>query len=107
MCGWFAARCDLILLLFDPYKLDISDEFKSVISTLRGHDDKVGHARRGSACLAAARKGRPLPCAQPVPGWRVVPGRTRSGTGAPHALPVGQHPSAAAAGPGCRRCGWC
>ena len=27
VCGWFAARCDLILLLFDPYKLDISDEF--------------------------------------------------------------------------------
>ncbi|KAI3433598.1 hypothetical protein D9Q98_003408 [Chlorella vulgaris] len=41
VCGWFAARCDLILLLFDPYKLDISDEFKAVISTLRGHDDKV------------------------------------------------------------------
>lgn len=41
VCGWFAARCDLILLLFDPYKLDISDEFKAVISTLKGHDDKV------------------------------------------------------------------
>lgn len=38
---WFAGRADLILLLFDPYKLDISDEFKSVIATLRGHDDKV------------------------------------------------------------------
>ena len=30
VCGWFAARCDLILLLFDPYKLDISDEFRAV-----------------------------------------------------------------------------
>ncbi|KAL5988046.1 EH domain-containing protein 1 [Asimina triloba] len=39
--SWFAARCDLILLLFDPYKLDISDEFKRVIGSLRGHDDKI------------------------------------------------------------------
>ena len=30
VCGWFAARCDLILLLFDPAKLDISDEMKQV-----------------------------------------------------------------------------
>lgn len=41
VCTWFAARSDLILLLFDPHKLDISDEFKSVIASLRGHDDKV------------------------------------------------------------------
>jgi len=41
VCEWFASRCDLILLLFDPYKLDISDEFKQIINTLRGHDDKV------------------------------------------------------------------
>ncbi|KAE9596381.1 putative Dynamin superfamily, P-loop containing nucleoside triphosphate hydrolase [Lupinus albus] len=39
--SWFAAKCDLILLLFDPHKLDISDEFKRVISSLRGNDDKV------------------------------------------------------------------
>ncbi|KAJ1415765.1 Protein kinase domain [Sesbania bispinosa] len=26
--SWFAAKCDLILMLFDPHKLDISDEFK-------------------------------------------------------------------------------
>mmetsp|Transcript_17926 Transcript_17926/g.38464 ORF Transcript_17926/g.38464 Transcript_17926/m.38464 type:complete len:626 (+) Transcript_17926:389-2266(+) len=41
VCTWFATRCDLIFLLFDPYKLDISDEFKQVITSLRGHDDKV------------------------------------------------------------------
>ena len=29
--------------MFDPHKLDISDEFKQVISTLKGHDDKVGN----------------------------------------------------------------
>ncbi|KAI8552907.1 hypothetical protein RHMOL_Rhmol06G0304900 [Rhododendron molle] len=39
--SWFASKCDLILLLFDPHKLDISDEFKRVISSLRGHDDKI------------------------------------------------------------------
>ena len=38
---WFAERADLILLLFDPHKLDISDEFKAVIASLRGQDDKV------------------------------------------------------------------
>ncbi|CAM0902368.1 unnamed protein product [Alopecurus aequalis] len=39
--SWFAAKCDLILLLFDPHKLDISDEFKRVIGSLHGHDDKI------------------------------------------------------------------
>ncbi|KAM3298643.1 hypothetical protein ACQJBY_040233 [Aegilops geniculata] len=39
--SWFAAKSDLILLLFDPHKLDISDEFKRVIGSLRGHDDKI------------------------------------------------------------------
>ena len=37
----FAERSDLILLLFDSYKLDISDEFKGVIENLKDHDDKV------------------------------------------------------------------
>ena len=38
---WFADRSDLILLLFDCSKLDISDEFKSVIEELQPHEDKV------------------------------------------------------------------
>ena len=38
---WFASRADMILLLFDAHKLDISDEFKAVVEALRGHDDKV------------------------------------------------------------------
>jgi hypothetical protein len=47
--------------MFDPHKLDISDEFKQVISTLKGHDDKVGSP--GSQ-LTIARSGTstaPLP----------------------------------------------
>eukprot|EP00808_Paulinella_micropora_P000263 g74722.t1 len=38
---WFAERADRILLLFDAHKLDISDEFKRVIESLVGHDDKI------------------------------------------------------------------
>jgi GTPase SAR1 family protein len=38
---WFAERADRILLLFDAHKLDISDEFKASIDSLRGQDDKV------------------------------------------------------------------
>jgi GTPase SAR1 family protein len=38
---WFAARADMILLLFDAHKLDISDEFKATIEALRGNDDKI------------------------------------------------------------------
>ena len=41
VCQWFATRADLVLLLFDPHKLDISDEFKRVIMSLKGNDDKV------------------------------------------------------------------
>jgi len=35
VCGWFAERADMILLLFDAHKLDISDEFKTVIESLK------------------------------------------------------------------------
>jgi EH domain-containing protein 1 len=38
---WFAERSDLILLLFDSYKLDISDEFRGIIENLKTCDDKV------------------------------------------------------------------
>ncbi|KAJ1964260.1 hypothetical protein H4R35_007162 [Dimargaris xerosporica] len=38
---WFAARSNMILILFDGHKLDISDELKSSISALRGHEDKL------------------------------------------------------------------
>lgn len=38
---WFAERVDLVILLFDPYKLDISDELASVMRTLHGNEDKV------------------------------------------------------------------
>lgn len=38
---WFAARADVILLLFDAHKLDISDEFRHAIEALKGHDDKI------------------------------------------------------------------
>ncbi|KAG0368651.1 hypothetical protein BGZ54_001462 [Gamsiella multidivaricata] len=38
---WFAERADLILLFFDSHKLDISDEFKASIHSLKGHEEKV------------------------------------------------------------------
>eukprot|EP00928_Gymnodinium_smaydae_P031595 TRINITY_DN23147_c0_g1_i1.p1 TRINITY_DN23147_c0_g1~~TRINITY_DN23147_c0_g1_i1.p1 ORF type:complete len:531 (-),score=125.56 TRINITY_DN23147_c0_g1_i1:203-1795(-) len=38
---WFADRVDMILLLFDVSKLDISDEFRRVILALRGNDHKI------------------------------------------------------------------
>lgn len=40
-CHWFANRCDLIILLFDAHKLDISDEFRKVLESLKGNDDKI------------------------------------------------------------------
>lgn len=39
--AWFAEKADLILLLFDAHKLDISDELKGTIDVLKGHEDKI------------------------------------------------------------------
>eukprot|EP00397_Hematodinium_sp_SG-2012_P015691 GEMP01015985.1.p1 GENE.GEMP01015985.1~~GEMP01015985.1.p1 ORF type:complete len:530 (+),score=95.83 GEMP01015985.1:214-1803(+) len=38
---WFADRVDMIILLFDAHKLDISDEFHRVINALQGNTQKV------------------------------------------------------------------
>ena len=38
---WFSQRSDMIILLFDAHKLDISDEFENVIHALKGQDDKI------------------------------------------------------------------
>jgi len=38
---WFAERVDIILLMFDAHKLDISDEFRSCIEAMRGNEDKI------------------------------------------------------------------
>jgi len=38
---WFADRVDMILILFDVSKMDISDEFRRVIEGLQGNDSKI------------------------------------------------------------------
>merc|ERR1712183_171915 len=38
---WFADRADMVILLFDAHKLDISDEFKRCIQQLKGNDCKI------------------------------------------------------------------
>jgi len=37
----YGQRADLIILLFDAHKLDISDELKGAIDVLKGHEDKI------------------------------------------------------------------
>jgi EH domain-containing protein 1 len=39
--SWFADRADMILIMFDAHKLDISDELKSVLDILKPHHDKI------------------------------------------------------------------
>jgi len=38
---WFGDRVDMIILLFDAHKLDISDEFRRVIEAVKGNTQKV------------------------------------------------------------------
>lgn len=38
---WFAERADLIVIMFDAHKLDISDEMKRVLELMIPHLDKV------------------------------------------------------------------
>ncbi|CAK0872706.1 unnamed protein product, partial [Prorocentrum cordatum] len=38
---WFADRVDMILVLFDVSKLDISDEFRRVLLAIKGNDHKI------------------------------------------------------------------
>lgn len=39
--GWFSERSDMIILLFDAHKLDISDEFRRVIDIIKKHHSKI------------------------------------------------------------------
>jgi hypothetical protein len=39
--GWFTERADLVIVLFDSVKLDLSDEFKEVLEIMLPHQDKL------------------------------------------------------------------
>merc|ERR1719460_1623957 len=39
--SWFAERVDLVILLFDAHKLDISDEFRRVIEAVKNQGHKI------------------------------------------------------------------
>ena len=43
---YFAPRVDMILLMFDAHKVDISDELKSIIQSIEGYDDKASTSTR-------------------------------------------------------------
>ena len=38
---WFAERADMIIVMFDAHKLDISDELKTVLDALKPHQEKL------------------------------------------------------------------
>jgi len=38
---WFAERADMVIVMFDAHKLDISDELKTVLDVLRPHQEKI------------------------------------------------------------------
>ena len=38
---WFAGRADMIILLFDAHKLDISDEFQRVLQCVKKNQEKI------------------------------------------------------------------
>ena len=38
---WFAERADMIIIMFDAHKLDISDELREVLDTLKPHSEKI------------------------------------------------------------------
>ena len=39
--NWFAARSDMIIIMFDTLKLDLCDELKDVIKSLQPYQDKI------------------------------------------------------------------
>ena len=38
---WFGERADMIIVMFDAHKLDISDELKTVLDVLKPHQGKI------------------------------------------------------------------
>ena len=57
VCRWFAERSDLILLLFDAHKLDISDEFQVSIGDLHAHCSLEVHTiSQGGELLSVSYK---------------------------------------------------